>query len=128
LITAAKLIILLFGGFIIAVGFRMLFTPEKARLMLQKAGSTNFINYGEITLRLLIGIALVVYSTHAKFPEAFSIFGWFMSVTALLLYLVPKKLHHAFSMKCAHLLKPVVVRLLAPFALAFGALIIYSTV
>jgi uncharacterized membrane protein YfcA len=128
LITAAKLSILLFGGFIIAVGFRMLFTPEKARLMLQKAGSTNFINYGEITLRLLIGIALVVYSVHAKFPEAFSIFGWFMSVTALLLYLVPKKLHHAFSMKCAHLLKPVVVRLLAPFALVFGAFIIYSTV
>ena len=128
MITAAKLSILLFGGFIIAVGFRMLFTPEKARLMLQKAGSTNLINYGEITLRLLIGIALVVYSAHAKFPEAFSIFGWFMSVTALLLYLVPKKLHHAFSMKCAHLLKPVVVRLLAPFALAFGAFIIYSTV
>lgn len=128
MINSAKLIILLFGGFIIAVSFHMLFTPKKARLMLQKAGSTNFINYGKITFRLIISIALVTYSANTKFPEAFSIFGWFMSVTALLLYLVPKKLHHAFSMKCANLIKPLALQLLAPFALLLGVFIIYSTV
>jgi uncharacterized membrane protein YfcA len=127
MITAAKLIILLFGGFILFVAMLMLFTPEKARAMLRKAGSTNGINYGELTLRLFIGAAMVVYAANAKFPEAFSVFGWFMMITALLLFLVPKKLHHAFSMKTADLLKPFYVRFLSTFAVLLGGFIIYNT-
>jgi uncharacterized membrane protein YfcA len=127
LIIVVKWIVLLFGGFILFVAMLMLFTPKKARAMLRKAGSTIGINYGELTLRLFIGIALVVYAANAKFPEAFSVFGWFMIITALLLFLVPKKLHHAFSIKSADLLKPFYVRLLSPFAMLLGGSIIYNT-
>jgi len=54
----AKWTIILFGLFFICVGFLMLIRPEKAREILRKAGSTNFINYAEITIRIIPAMGL----------------------------------------------------------------------
>ena len=126
-LVIAKWIILLFGVFIILVSFLMLLAPKKARSTLRKAGSTNFINYAEITIRLIPAIALIVYADFAKFPVAFSIFGWIMSITSLILYFVPRRIHHAFSMRSADMLTPVYFRLISPFAFLLGGLLIYNT-
>ncbi len=125
MITLAKWTVILFGVFIIAVGFLMLLAPEKARATLRKAGSTNFINYAEITIRMIPAIAMIVYADHARYPEIFKLFGWFMLGTSLVLYFVPRQLHQNFSLQSATILKPMYVRLLAPFAFMFGAAIIY---
>lgn len=124
----AKWVIILFGIFIIFVGFLMLLKPQKARNTLRKAASTNFINYAEITIRLFPAIALILYSDFSKFPEAFKIFGWFMLITSLILYIVPRKIHNNFSMKSADILKPIYIRLLSLFAFLLGGLIIYNTI
>lgn len=55
----AKWIVILFGFFIIVVGFLMLLKPKKAQELLRKFASTNFINYAEITIRMIVGIALI---------------------------------------------------------------------
>ncbi len=55
-------IVIFFGAFIIFIGFVMLFRPTKAREILRKAGSTNFINYAEITIRLIPAITLVIFA------------------------------------------------------------------
>ncbi len=123
----AKYLVILFGAFIVFAGFMMLFRPKKARKTLQLAGSTNVINYTEITLRFLIALALIYYAEYAKLPEAFSVLGWFMLITSLILYAVPRKLHHQFSLKSAGILKPVYFQWIAPFAFVFGGLIIYNT-
>src|SRR5690606_26720965 len=115
IITAAKWIIILFGVFIIFVGLLMLFAPKKARAILRKAGSNNFINYAEITLRLIPAIAMILYADFSKLPLAFKIFGGIMVLTSLILYLIPRKTHHSFSMKSADLLKPIYFQLIAPF-------------
>ncbi len=128
MITILSKWIILFGLFIIFVGFLMLFAPEKARAILRKAGSSNFINYAEITIRLIPAVALILYSDFSKFPLASTIFGWFMLITSLILYLIPRKIHHAFSMKSATMLKPIYVQLISPFAFLFGGLIIFSTI
>ncbi|MGK7390577.1 MAG: hypothetical protein ACNS60_09500 [Candidatus Cyclobacteriaceae bacterium M2_1C_046] len=125
-IELAKWIVILFGLFIIMAGFIMLFKPKKARIILRDFASTNFINYTEITIRLIVGIAFILYSDLAKSPEIFRIFGWFMLITALILYFVPRKLHHNFSTKSADIIKPYYFRLIAPFAFVFGGLIIYN--
>jgi len=127
IITVAKWIVVLFGIFIILAGFLMLFAPKKARQILRKAGSTNLINYGEITIRMIPAIALILYSDFSKFPEFFKILGWFMLITSLILYVVPRKIHHKFSMKSADILKPIYFQLISPFAFLFGGLIIYNT-
>ena len=126
IVEIAKWIVLFFGVFIIFIGFIMLFNPKKARETLRKAGSTNFINYAEITSRLIPAIALILYSDLSKYPEAFKIFGWIMLITSLVLYAVPKKIHHKFSMKSADILKPIYFQLISPFAFLFGGLIIYN--
>ncbi len=125
-IEIAKWIVILFGINIIVAGFIMLFNPNKARVLLKKFASTNFINYTEITLRLVVGIAFVLYSDFGKWPEIFNFFGWFMSITALILYLVPRRLHNSFSIKSADIIKPFYFRLISPFAFLFGSLIIYN--
>lgn len=127
IIIMAKYVIILFGIFIIFTGFLMLLKPEKARKILRKAASTNFINYTEITIRLIPATALILYSDLCKFPEAFKLFGWFMLATSLILYIVPRKLHHNYSMKSADILKPIYLRLISPFAFLLGGLIIYNT-
>jgi len=122
----AKWIVMLFGLFIIFAGFLMLFKPKKAQGLLRKFASTNFINYTEITIRMIVGIALVLHSDFCKSPEIFKYFGWFMVVTALILYCVPRKLHHKFSKRSADIIKPIYFKIISPFAFLFGSLIIYN--
>ena len=125
MITIAKWTIISFGMFILYVGFLMLFAPVKARATLRKAGSTNFINYAEITIRMIPAIGMILYSSYSRYPEVFKVFGWFMLATSIVLYFVPRKVHHSYSLKCADILKPKYFRLLSPFALLLGIGIIY---
>ena len=124
--TLAKYTIILFGIFFISVGLLMLLNPKKARAILRKAGSTNFINYAEITIRMIPAAALVIYSDLSKFPEIFKWVGLFMIFTSLVLYFVPKRLHHNFSNKAADILKPIYFQFISPFAFVIGVAIIYS--
>lgn len=124
----AKYTLILFGLFFIFISALMLFNPEKARATLRKAGSTNFINYAEITIRMIPATALIVYSDFSKFPEVFKIFGWFMLVTSWVLYFVPRQLHHNFSNRSADVLKPLYFQFLSPFSFIIGAIIIYSVI
>ncbi len=122
----AQWMVLFFGLFILFIGCIMLIDPEKARRILRKAGSTSVINYAEITIRLIPAVALIVCSECSKFPAAFKVFGGIMLFTSLVLYFVPRRVHHEFSLKSATILKPPYVRLLSPFAFLLGGLIIYN--
>ena len=104
----------------------MLIKPEIARNTLRNAGSTNLINYAEITIRLIPAIALILSASLSSFPMIFEVFGWTMFITSLILYLVPRKTHHSFSMKSADILKPVYFRIISPFAVLLGLFIIYN--
>jgi uncharacterized membrane protein YfcA len=126
LVTLAKWTVVIFGLFFIGVGLIMLFNPKKAREILRKAGSTNFINYAEITLRMIPAVALILVADVSKYSDAFKIFGWLMLCTSFILYFVPRQIHHNFSTKAANILKPFYFQLISPFALAIGILIIYS--
>jgi hypothetical protein len=121
-------IVILFGVFFIGVSGLILIKPTIARATLRKAGSTYFINYAEITLRMLPAIVLILAAEHAKFPFVFKVFGWFMIFTSLVLYFVPRKWHHQFSNASADVLKPLYFQLISPFAFLIGVLIIHSVI
>ena len=106
----------------------MLFNPKRANNILRKAGSTNLINYAEITIRLIPAIGLILSADNSKYPEVFKIFGWFMLVTSLVLYFVPRQLHHNFSLKAAEILRPFYFQLISPFTILIGILLIYSII
>lgn len=126
--TVSKWTTVAFGVFFIMVGLTMIFRPKAAREILRKAGSTNFINYAEITLRIIPAVALILSAHLSKFPEIFKVFGWFMLGTSIVLYFVPRQLHHDFSTRAANILKPFYFQLISPFAMAIGVFIIYSII
>ena len=128
MIIIAKWTVIVFGIFFIYSGLVMLFAPKKARQILRKGGSTNLINYAEITIRMIPAAALVIYSDFSKYPVVFKNFGWLMLVNSFVLYFVPRQLHHNFSLKCADILVPLYFQLISPFAFFFGAAIIYSAI
>ncbi|MCR9013689.1 hypothetical protein [Aquiflexum gelatinilyticum] len=122
----SKWIVLLFGLFFIATGFLMLFAPQKAREILKKAGSTNLINYTEITVRMIPAMGLIGYADYSRFPQVFSVVGWFILGTSVVLYFVPRKWHHSYSLKSAEILKPIYFQIISPFSMSIGLLIIYA--
>jgi len=124
----AKWTIMLFGLFFISVGFLMLIKPEKVNAILRKAGSTDFINYAEITIRIIPAVGLILSADNSKFPDIFKIIGWFMLCTSLVLYFVPRQLHHSFSLKAAEILKPFYFQMISPFSFLFGLLLIYCII
>lgn len=124
----AKWIVIIFELFFISVGLLMLINPKKANEILRKAGSSNFINYAEITIRIIPAVGLILSADNSKYPDTFKIFGWFMLLTSLVLYFVPRELHHKFSVKAADILKPLYFQLISPFAFIIGTLLIYSII
>ena len=128
IVVIAKWTIIIFGLFFNYVGLLMLINPRKVNAILRKAGSTNFISYAEITIRIIPAVGLIVSADNSKFPDIFKIFVWFMLLTSLVLYFVPRQLHHNFSVKAANILKPFYFQLISPFAFLIGTLLIYSII
>lgn len=126
--TIAKWIVILFGVFFICIGVLMLIKPQKVREILRKAGSTNFINYAEITIRIIPAVGLILSADISKYPGIFRVFGWFMLLTSFVLYFVPIQLHNKFSVKAADVLKPVYFQLISPIAILIGTLLIYCVI
>jgi len=125
LFIVSKYIVILFGIFLIAAGILMFIAPKKVQQIIGKAGSTNFINYAEITIRMIPAAALVIYSDLSRYPDLFKVFGWFMIITSFVLYLIPPKMHHAFSVKSSGKLKPLYLRIISPFSILIGIFLIY---
>ncbi|MBX2871126.1 MAG: hypothetical protein KTR30_03475 [Saprospiraceae bacterium] len=121
-----KYLVILFGLFLIGVGILMLWRPAKARAYLKQAGSTNLINYAEITIRMIPAAGLVLSAELSQFPEIFKLLGWFMIATSIVLYFVPRRIHHAYALWCADMLTPGYIRLLAPASFLFGGAVLYA--
>lgn len=128
MIITSRYIVILFGIFLIGVGFLMLFKPVKARAFLRMAGSTNLINYTEITIRMIPAAAMVFYAEYSAFPKVFTYLGWFMIATSLVLYIVPRRMHHNYALQSADILNPELIRVLSPFSILFGTAIIYAVI
>lgn len=124
----AKWVVIFFGLFFVCAGLLMLLLPVKANNILRKAGSTNFINYAEITIRIIPALGLILSADNSKYPDFFKLFGWFMLLTSLVLYFVPRQIHHNFSLKAADVLKPLYFQLISPFAILIGAVLIYCVI
>jgi uncharacterized membrane protein SirB2 len=123
--TIAQWLVFASGAWLIAISIFMVFNPQVALGYLGKMASTNLINYSELTLRLIAGMALWRYSEFSKAPEVLNIIGLFLAVTAVILFLVPRKWHAAYSVWWSKKLTPVMVRLSAPLSLVAGIFLIY---
>ena len=124
--TAAQWLVILSGGWLIAVGALMFASPQTALGYLSKAASTNLINYLEISLRMISGLALVMCADSSEFPAVFLFSGLFVVATSAVLFCVPRKWHARYAVWWSKKPTAPYVRLTSPFALAAGVLLIYA--
>lgn len=121
----ANFIIIVFGFFLIFSGFFMFFKPEKVRVLIGKAGSTYLINYTELGIRFLVGIAFLVSSLFSLYEIEFKIVGYFLIVSAIILMLFPIRMHNALARQFVKILKPIYLKFFAPLAIITGLLLLY---
>lgn len=120
LVVIAHAINLMAAAWLAIVGFGMFFQPERMRTLLAKAGSTPLINYGELGLRCLWGMAMFIVAEHTAFATTFSIVGGFIAFSSIVLMLIPRRWHAAYAQRCAKQLSERSIRLLSPITLIFA--------
>lgn len=124
--TVALVILVLAGLWLSAVGLMMAFRPRYALHLLSLTASSHRVNWSEQGPRLLTGIALVVRADHSKVALLFEVGGLFIIVSSVVLLLVPLAWHRGYAIWWANRLAPMAVRLLAPFSVIGGAILIYA--
>lgn len=70
----------------------------------------------ETTCVFFPAVILIIYSDVSGFPAAFRVLG------SIILYFVPRAMHHNYSLKSAEILQPLYSRLLSPVSIIIGSL------
>ena len=126
--TLAHCLVVLSSVWLIGVSLFMMTKPQTALVYLGKMASTNLINYTEITIRIIVGIAFVVFASHSRFPMMLEVFGWILVVTSLVLYFIPRKWHSAYAVFWSKKLTPLMTRLAGLIGLAAGIFLLYAAI
>ena len=119
---------------IVVVGFCLFLTglavvsatkPALAERFLRSFASSARAHYTEQGLRLLVGVALVIFASSMWYPELFRLFGWLIVVTTAGLLLIPWRWHQKFATR---VMPPVFghLTLFALGAFALGGFILYA--
>ena len=114
------------GVWLIGLGGLMFVAPRRALGALGRMGSSGLIHCGEMALRILAGGALVVAAGASRFPPVISIIGWFLMVSAVILLMLPRRWHAAYSTWWAGHIPVTAVRLVAPVSWLMGGALIWA--
>jgi hypothetical protein len=89
--------IVLAALYLLALGAAALVVPARASRFLLGFASSQSIHLVELSVRLVVGVALVLYAPRMFLSGAFNLFGWVLLVTSACLLLVPWRWHHRFA-------------------------------
>ncbi|WP_436355558.1 hypothetical protein [Brevundimonas sp. CEF1] len=126
--TISQGIVLLTGVWLIGISLMMLAAPRRALRALSAMGGSNAVHFGELGLRLLVGIAFVPAAAMSKAPMAISVIGWFLAASAVALMILPRRWHSAYSTYWAGRIPVLAVRLMAPLSVIAGIVLIWIVV
>lgn len=121
----ALAVVILAAIYFIALGLASFFAPGLASRFLLGFAGTASAHFLELTIRMIVGGALVVRSKSMLLGDLFSAFGWLVLVTTLVLFLVPWRWHRRFAERAV----PQALRFLrgmGVIAIALGALLLYA--
>lgn len=108
-------------GFAVVIAAKRLLAERFLNLFASSARS----HYTEQVSRLVVGIAIVIFSPLMWYSYLFQIFGWLIVVTTVVLLLMPWRWHH----RLAERVIPLTISHLKIYgvgAFALGAFILYS--
>lgn len=124
--TAALIVIVVSGIWLIAVALLMALQPSRFLHLLSLTASNWRVNLTEQGLRLLAGIALIVRADASELPLLFQVGGWFVVASSVVLLLIPLRWHASYAIWWSRKLTLRSVRAIAPVSAAFGAALIYA--
>ena len=123
----ALLAVCLAALWLMLVGLLCAAAPRRALHFLSRMGSSWTINLAELVPRGLIGLAMVIHAPASKAPDEFTVFGWFLAISAAAILVVPRARHHAFAAGAAARIPEWTVRwLVSPISLGVGFLLAWS--
>ena len=80
-----KYIIVLFSSATIVAGILILIKPDMVFGLIRRKTESFGLHILAVVLRIILGIALMMYATESKYPTAISIIGWISIVAACVL-------------------------------------------
>ena len=93
----ASILVWLTALYLISFALGSLLAPARAKRFLSDFASSAFAHYLEIGLRLIAGMAILLYAPRMLFSNFFVIFGWILVVTTVGLLAVPWQWHQRFA-------------------------------
>jgi hypothetical protein len=123
--AVASSAVLLAGVYLMALAAVALLAPQRAKRFLARFASSASAHFLELSVRLLIGAALVIYAQQMKFTLVFVVFGWVVIITTLILFSTPWRWHQRFAVWSV----PLATRNMALFgigSLAGGSFLLLS--
>jgi len=124
--VAAQWLASLAGVWLMAVGLFMGAAPRRALKALAAMGGSNPVHFGEMAVRTVAGVVLVVAAPVSRFPDALAVIGWFLVASAVVLTVLPRRWHSAYSRWWAARIPTAAVRLLAPLSVLGGGVLIWG--
>ncbi|MEQ7156382.1 hypothetical protein [Brevundimonas aurifodinae] len=125
LASAFAVVIVLTGVALAALSVLIAVQPRRALQALSRFGSTARIHFGELSLRAAIGMAFVLGGPATRYPTAIGAIGAFLVVSALILMVLPRRWHAAYSSGWAKRIPVWTVPVLAVISLAAGSVLVW---
>ena len=95
--TTALFITGLTGVYFIALGLAALFMPETVKRFLRGFASKASYHYAEMSIRLVVGAAMIIAAPRLQYADVFVIFGWILVITSAVLIVLPWRWHLRFA-------------------------------
>lgn len=124
LASTFAVLIVMTGVALAVLSVLILIAPRRALHALSRFGSTPAIHFGELSVRAVIGGIFILGAAATRFPLAVALVGGFLVLSALMLMILPRRWHAAYSGWWAERIPVWGVRLLTPISLAAGALLV----
>ena len=115
----------LHGVFLICVGLFCLLSPRRAIGAIGYFASTDLINFAELSIRALVGIAWILAASATPFPVYFAAVGWFLTVSSVVILSVPRRWHAAYAVFWSRQMPVWVAMASAPVSILTGGALIY---
>ncbi|MGI8917362.1 MAG: hypothetical protein ACR2H6_02085 [Pyrinomonadaceae bacterium] len=93
----ATILVWLTALYLISFALVMLLAPDRAKRFLGGLANSAFTHYLELGLRLITGLAILLYAPQMLFSNFFVVFGWILVVTTVVLFAVPWQWHRRFA-------------------------------
>ena len=84
-----KALIITFGLFVIVMTGMLAFRPKDFTEFLLRHAAEMWIHVLAAAMRITIGVALLLYASHSRFPLTLQIIGWAALITGVIVALIP---------------------------------------